>query len=498
MTIDLLSKPVEAVEEFKIDYFDFDITDYSEISAQALRDTAKDTAGFQQVAKLLEEDTEQAKLEKFLTFWGTFARIGNQIYFNADGTIRIEHRPEEEVVKSLNSFRNKTISLDHPDGLILAENSRQHIRGITHEDVVYDRGLARIRITLTDLEAIKAIQETHKQLSAGYLAKVLEKKGDWFGDPYTHVQNDIYGNHIALVPRGRAGRLAISHLNKIPAIADSNNREIPWSIQILGDSQTLTKNLHFNPDDTPQYKENENNNNNIGDNILTGQKPQEEKSAGTTINIDGIDISVSESAAIAFRHKLNADAAKIVSLESEKDNLKSKLDSANGTINAQQAEIDRLKEENSIKDKQIKDGSDPQKIRELINRRKNLEKTAENFLSSNELNNLDSMSEREIMESTIKKIYGDKFSISGDDSDEYISGAFRVAIASNPKKKADVSTQAIVAAQNSHHTSNTAPSSNNDNFNEDDIDDFEAMRQRQMKKYADAAEAPLGATYNRR
>ena len=42
-------------------------------------------------------------------------------------------------------------------------------------------------------------------LSAGYKAEFEEKAGQYQGQPFSHIQKDIYINHIALVDNPRAG-----------------------------------------------------------------------------------------------------------------------------------------------------------------------------------------------------------------------------------------------------------------------------------------------------
>lgn len=459
-------------KEFRIDYVGIDISGYSEVSPQSFRDSAN----FQEISSQLSLELEEAKVEKFLTLWGTFARIGNQIYLDSQGNVRVEHRSEEEVIKSLDSFRNKPISLDHPHELILSSNSRKYARGISHEDIIYDRGLSRIRITLTDADAIQAIQNSHRQLSAGYLAKVLEQKGDWHGDSYTHVQKDIYGNHIALVETGRAGNLVITHLGREMTADSVNNISIPLAIQLYRVDGLK---------DTYSAIQEEN----IG-NAMPPVKDSYVEATMTNLDIDGVSIQVSEAAAIAINSKFRDYQSTIELLKSEVAELTAssngsqiEMDSINGQIKVQSLEIEKLKSDLLAKDKLIADATDPKVLQGMIRERVELEKQGEKILGSTV--SFDSMDNQGIQKAVLQKLYGDKLSV----SDAELTGAFKVAISqhsdtNNPAQKG------IVASQQGVHNlaQNSTVLDSDDELTED------AIAERQFEMYRKNATAPLSAS----
>jgi hypothetical protein len=60
--------------------------------------------------------------EGYLRAWATIARTGVQMYTDADGSVRREYRPAEEVSspESLASFAGKAVTLEHPPFFLIA------------------------------------------------------------------------------------------------------------------------------------------------------------------------------------------------------------------------------------------------------------------------------------------------------------------------------------------------------------------------------------------
>jgi len=114
--------------------------------------------------------------------------------------IILVERPEEEVFRdeSLSSLRGKTITLNHPDEDVSAENHSYLAKGFVL-DVRRDGNLIRGDIKITDKDTIDLIlNKDMVELSLGYETK-LEYK-----DSNNLVQKEIVYNHLALVERGRA------------------------------------------------------------------------------------------------------------------------------------------------------------------------------------------------------------------------------------------------------------------------------------------------------
>lgn len=122
---------------------------------------------------------------------------------NPDEVIELE-RPENEVFdsKTLASFENKALCLDHPDEDVDSENHNQlsvgFIRDIKRgkdngEDVMLGT------LVITDQIAIDKVESgEYGELSCGYNCDIFDANGKY-------VQTNIRGNHVALCQHGRAG-----------------------------------------------------------------------------------------------------------------------------------------------------------------------------------------------------------------------------------------------------------------------------------------------------
>lgn len=149
--------------------------------------------------------------EGYLQGTAIVARFNNvQTYWNADGTKRLEFRPESEVLseESLNSIKNKPITIDHPEKLVNVDNVSNYIVGYTGESIHIDGNNVAVSLTITHPEAIKTIKRGKRQLSLGYNLELVKKSGNFDGQEYTHIQTNIIGNHLSIVDMARAGSIA--------------------------------------------------------------------------------------------------------------------------------------------------------------------------------------------------------------------------------------------------------------------------------------------------
>ncbi|MDP3351823.1 MAG: DUF2213 domain-containing protein [Hydrogenophaga sp.] len=139
------------------------------------------------------------------------ARTGTQMYgadevpveAGPDGLIRIDRLPDQVFrPETLASFEGKPVTVEHPNDFVTPENWQrlavgfvQNVRrgeGIQDDLIVAD-------LVITDEAAIRYVNETLPEVSAGYTAEYEQTQ------PGRGVQRDIVGNHVALVERGRAG-----------------------------------------------------------------------------------------------------------------------------------------------------------------------------------------------------------------------------------------------------------------------------------------------------
>lgn len=145
------------------------------------------------------------------------ARIGIQTY-RVDGKVIRELRSVDEVVKSVNTFTNKPVTLNHPfSKVVTSKNASTEVKGFV-TDLGYEEGWMTATIHITHDEAITAAQTTHNKFSNGYMADLefFDEPRIWIdelgvmGDvgakyEYDAAQKNIEGNHVALVMNPRAG-----------------------------------------------------------------------------------------------------------------------------------------------------------------------------------------------------------------------------------------------------------------------------------------------------
>lgn len=139
------------------------------------------------------------------------ARTGTQLYLADEvpieggpgGQVQI-HRREDQVFRpeTLASFEGKPVTIDHPDDFVTPENWKELAVGVT-QNVRRGDGLEQdlliADLLITDAEAIKQVREGLRQVSCGYDADYVQEM------PGQGHQENIVGNHVALVDRGRAG-----------------------------------------------------------------------------------------------------------------------------------------------------------------------------------------------------------------------------------------------------------------------------------------------------
>lgn len=146
-----------------------------------------------------------------------FARSGVQQYTGAElgrpdlATVNV-YRPESEVFDeaAMASFAHKAITLGHPAGGVTIDNWKQHGVGWTEGKVARDGDYVEIPLMLADAAAIRAYDSGEaRELSGGYACELIW--GDGIapdGTPFQATQRRIRGDHIAQVPKGRAGEKA--------------------------------------------------------------------------------------------------------------------------------------------------------------------------------------------------------------------------------------------------------------------------------------------------
>lgn len=134
-------------------------------------------------------------------------RTGILKYKNADGSMRYEYRPPNEAFNadSLASLQGKPITVGHKAMVSAANAAKVQPIGTVLTAGRQDGDTIRADIVIYDLPT------SARELSCGYSLDLDETPGKTpDGQHYDAVQRNIRYNHVAVVPRGRAG---IARLN---------------------------------------------------------------------------------------------------------------------------------------------------------------------------------------------------------------------------------------------------------------------------------------------
>jgi len=166
--------------------------------------------------------------EGFVQDTAVLTRTGIFEYRQPNGSIRREYRPPDEVfhADSLASYKGKPITIGHP-GLVTSKNAKLHTCGACLGEGRADGNDVLGDLMIYDTSAIDA---GAKELSNGYTLDLDETPGEVNGERYDAVQRNIRVNHIALVPRGRAGN---ARLNLDAADADTTEEDNPMPTNMV-------------------------------------------------------------------------------------------------------------------------------------------------------------------------------------------------------------------------------------------------------------------------
>ena len=170
--------------------------------------------------------------EGFLVDSPIVGRVGIQLYKNADGSVRREFRPPEEVFNSdsLNSFVGKPITDGHPAEMVNSKNAKSLLVGAIHTEGKQDGENVVAGITIHDADMIDKIMKGGKrELSLGYKVDIEEISGVWNGQEYDAIQRNIRINHLAIVPRGRAGNARLN-LDRLDAESITTGENMPENL----------------------------------------------------------------------------------------------------------------------------------------------------------------------------------------------------------------------------------------------------------------------------
>ena len=142
--------------------------------------------------------------EGFIQDSPVIGRVGILEYRQPDGSIRREFRPPEEAfhADSLATLKGKPVTVGHP-GLVRADN----VKTVQPIGTVLTEGRQDGEFIRADV-VIYNLDTNGRELSCGYSLDTEETPGEWNGQPYQAIQRNIRYNHVAVVPKGRAGPTA--------------------------------------------------------------------------------------------------------------------------------------------------------------------------------------------------------------------------------------------------------------------------------------------------
>lgn len=140
-------------------------------------------------------------------------RTGVQLYSGKEigmperAVVRV-YRPESEVraPDSLTSFSHAPVTVGHPKESVTADNWKRLAVGEVSTEAEWHDGKIKLPLILKDAGAIQLVEGGVRELSAGYTCELEIADGVTpEGEAYDAIQKNIRINHLAIVPRGRAG-----------------------------------------------------------------------------------------------------------------------------------------------------------------------------------------------------------------------------------------------------------------------------------------------------
>lgn len=132
------------------------------------------------------------------------------------------YRDPDELAKAAETFNGLPLLLEHHFDSA-DEPQKEHRVGATGTDTAFDAPYLRNTISVQDADAIGKIERGEfKELSCSYRYTPDFTPGEVDGVAYDFIMRDIKGNHVALVPRGRAGS-DVAVADSMPAGLAINN-----------------------------------------------------------------------------------------------------------------------------------------------------------------------------------------------------------------------------------------------------------------------------------
>lgn len=312
-----------------------------------------------------------------------------QKYVKSDGSEEMEAKLPEEILSdaTVSSANSKPVTDGH-HGLVTKDNSHDLLKGFTASNSHREGNMLYNDITITDPDLISQIKNGSKrELSIGFETQMDPTSGTYNGTKYDAVQRNIRINHVAVVPKGRAGH----------------------EVRLIGDSAEAVE----------QVEPSEEKGNQMETRVVRAD------GQNITVAADDVEKITKLDADNSAKAKQIADLdAQIKKLQSEKAQLQGDADTSAKKADEAQAKADSLEADNKKLqeefDKYKADGVD--KKLELIDKVKSFVGDEYDYHGK---------SDRDMKIDAVKAIKGDSVDFT-DKSDTYVQAAFDML--EKPKK----------------------------------------------------------------
>lgn len=312
-----------------------------------------------------------------------------QKYVKSDGSEEMEAKLPEEILSdaTVSSANSKPVTDGH-HGLVTKDNSHDLLKGFTASNGHVEGNMLYNDITITDPNLISQIKSGDKrELSIGFETQMDPTSGTYNGTKYDAVQRNIRINHVAVVPKGRAGH----------------------EVRLIGDSAEAVE----------QVEPSEEKGNQMETRVVRAD------GQNITVAADDVEKITKLDADNSAKAKQIADLdAQIKKLQSEKAQLQGDADTSAKKADEAQAKADSLEADNKKLqeefDKYKADGVD--KKLELIDKVKSFAGDEYDYHGK---------SDRDMKIDAVKAIKGDSVDFT-DKSDTYVQAAFDML--EKPKK----------------------------------------------------------------
>ena len=312
-----------------------------------------------------------------------------QKYVKSDGSEEMEAKLPEEILSdsTVSSANSKPVTDGH-HGLVTKDNSHDLMKGFTASNGHVEGNMLYNDITITDPNLISQIKNGSKrELSIGFETQMDPTSGTYNGAKYDAVQRNIRINHVAVVPKGRAGH----------------------EVRLIGDSAEAVD----------QVEPSEEKGNQMETRVVRAD------GQNITVAADDVEKITKLDADNSAKAKQIADLdAQIKKLQSEKAQLQGDADASAKKADEAQAKADSLEADN----KKIKEEFDKYKA-DGVEKKLELIDKVKSFVGDEY--DYHGKSDRDMKIDAVKAIKGDSVDFT-DKSDTYVQAAFDML--EKPKK----------------------------------------------------------------